>query len=46
MGIAPMDLANQELPITTEEVRGAIADMPSDKALGTDGFTALFFKKC
>ncbi|KAM0901815.1 hypothetical protein ACQ4PT_019723 [Festuca glaucescens] len=46
MGISPIDLADQEAPITTPEVRAAIMDMPSDKAPGTDGFTALFFKKC
>ncbi|KAM0889850.1 hypothetical protein ACQ4PT_027467 [Festuca glaucescens] len=46
MGIAPIDLSDQEVPITTEEVQAAIMDMPSDKAPGADGFTALFFKKC
>jgi mannosylglycoprotein endo-beta-mannosidase len=29
-----------------DEVRNAINQMPSDKALGPDGFTGIFFKKC
>ncbi|KAM0841276.1 hypothetical protein ACQ4PT_059121 [Festuca glaucescens] len=45
LGMTPLDLADQELPISTEEVRAAIMDLPSDKAPGSDGFTALFFKK-
>ncbi|KAM0849018.1 hypothetical protein ACQ4PT_053996 [Festuca glaucescens] len=46
LGISPIDLADQETPITPEEVRAAIIDMSSDKAPGPDGFTTLFFKKC
>jgi hypothetical protein len=46
LGISPIDLADQETPITPVEVRAAIMDMSSDKAPGPDGFTALFFKKC
>ena len=33
-------------PITEDEVRDAINQMPGDKAPGPDGFTGLFFKKC
>ena len=33
-------------PISEEEVKEAINDMPSDKAPGLDGFTSAFFKKC
>jgi hypothetical protein len=46
MGIAPTNLADQERPISLEEIRAAILDLPSDKAPGTDGFTSLFFKSC
>ncbi|KAM0909823.1 hypothetical protein ACQ4PT_014549 [Festuca glaucescens] len=46
LGIIPVDLTDQELPISPEEVRAAITDLPSDKAPGSDGYTALFFKKC
>lgn len=46
MGMNASDLSDQELPITTEETRAAIMDLPSDKAPGPDGFSALFFKKC
>jgi hypothetical protein len=45
LGITPTDLSDQEAPITDDEVRTAIWGMPFDKAPGTDGFTALFFKK-
>lgn len=46
IGIVPMDLSDQEVPITADEVRAAIMDLPADKAPGPDGFSALFFKKC
>jgi hypothetical protein len=39
-----VDLSDQELPITPEEVCAAIMDMPPDKTPGTDGLSALFFK--
>lgn len=40
------DLSSLGEPISVEEVREAINQMPSDKAPGPDGFTGLFFKKC
>ena len=46
LDIQPLNLSDQEAPITPEEVLAAISDLPSDKAPGSDGFTALFFKKC
>jgi hypothetical protein len=46
MGVSRHDLADQELPITTEEVHVALMLLPADKAPGADGFSALFFKKC
>jgi hypothetical protein len=33
-------------PFSKEEVKFAIQDMPSDKALGPDGFTGASFKSC
>jgi uncharacterized protein YggT (Ycf19 family) len=44
LGILPVDLHQLDLAITPEEVWAAIRDMPSDKALGLDGFTGAFFK--
>ena len=46
LGINPVDLTDQDAQFTAEEVRAAIMEMPSDRAPGTDGYTALFFKKC
>ena len=46
LGITPIDLADQETPITIDEVKAAVMDLPSDKAPGTDGFNARFFKTC
>ena len=40
------NLHGLDSPITVEEVREAINDMPSDKVPGPDGFTGAFFKKC
>jgi hypothetical protein len=34
-----VDLGALDFPITKEEVRATIASLPSDKALGSDGFT-------
>jgi hypothetical protein len=33
-------------PLSEEEVKCAINQMPNDKAPGPDGFTGAFFKKC
>ena len=46
LDIQPLNFSDKEAPITPEEVLAAISDLPSDKAPGSDGFTALFFKKC
>ena len=46
LGIEPVDLSDMEAHITVDEVRAAIMDLPSDKAPGSDGFTATLFKKC
>ncbi|KAK1603765.1 hypothetical protein QYE76_027438 [Lolium multiflorum] len=40
------DLHSPGTPITEEEVKVAITQMPGDKAPGPDGFTGLFFKRC
>ena len=40
------DLSDLDSPISEEEVRAAINEMPNDKAPGPDGFTGIFFKKC
>jgi hypothetical protein len=42
---ADVDLGALDLPIT-EEVRATIASLPSDKALGPDGYTGRFYKTC
>ena len=39
------DLSDLDAPFTKEEVRGAIYDLPSDKAPGPDGFHAIFYKR-
>ena len=40
------DLDELGLPFTEEEIRGAIFDLPIDKAPGPDGFTSNFFRSC
>jgi hypothetical protein len=45
MGVNRLNLEDQELPITIDEVRAAIMELPADKAPGADGFSSLFFKK-
>jgi len=35
-----------EAPFTQEEIKHTITSIPSDKALGPDGFTGAFFKTC
>jgi hypothetical protein len=44
LGIEPIDLADQDLPFTTEEVWAAIKAMPAEKAPGPNGFTGTFYK--
>jgi hypothetical protein len=43
---ADVDLGALDLFITEEEVRATIASLPSDKALGLDGYTGRFYKTC
>ena len=45
IGIEPIDLSDQEAPITAEEVHAAIFELPSHKAPGTDSFTTVLLKK-
>lgn len=44
LDIVPVDLSDQEVAFSTEEVWNAIKAMPSDKAPGPDGFTGAFYK--
>jgi len=46
LGYTPHDLSDLEAPFSHEEVHNTINAMPSDKALGPDGFTGAFFKAC
>jgi hypothetical protein len=46
LNFATTDLHSLGDPFTEEEVKCAIDQMPSDKALGPDGFTGMFFKRC
>jgi hypothetical protein len=39
------DLESLCLPFSKEEIDSVILDLPSDKALGPDGFNSLFFRK-
>jgi len=34
------------MPFTEEEVEHTIKMLPAEKALGPDGFTGIFYKKC
>jgi hypothetical protein len=40
------DLSNLDAPFSEEEVKLAIAEMPSGKALGPDNFNGKFFMSC
>ena len=40
------DLGVLDLPISEDEVRSAVFCLPSDRALGPDGFTGRFYKSC
>jgi hypothetical protein len=44
--ILPHNLDMLAGEFTEAEIKGAINQMPSDKAPGPDGFTGLFFKEC
>jgi hypothetical protein len=46
IGIARLNLQEQEHDISDEEVHAAISQLPAGKAPGSDGFSALFFKHC
>jgi hypothetical protein len=41
-----IDLSSLEAPFSEKEVRNTIGALPSDKALGPDGFTGKFYKCC
>ena len=45
LGIQPIDLLDQDVYFTEEEVWDTIKDMPADCAPGPDGFIGLFFQK-
>lgn len=40
------DLDDLVEPFSTKEIDEIIAQMPTDKAPGPDGFNSCFFKKC
>ncbi|WVZ66580.1 LOW QUALITY PROTEIN: hypothetical protein U9M48_015779 [Paspalum notatum var. saurae] len=40
------DLQHLDEPLTEQEVHRAILDTPQEKALGSDGFIGMFYKKC
>lgn len=44
LGIPTKDLSSCDTCFLEDEVWATIRDMPSDKSLGPDGFTGLFFK--
>jgi hypothetical protein len=46
LNLSCLDLDCLAEPFSEAEVKGAIFQMPSDKAPGPDGFTGAFFKKC
>jgi hypothetical protein len=46
LGLQQHDLQALELLITEEEILNTIKELPSDKALGPDGFTGQFYKCC
>ena len=46
LGYNQRDLSDLEVPFSHDEVKNTINSMPSDKALGPDGFTGAFFKAC
>ncbi|KAE8813727.1 hypothetical protein D1007_09235 [Hordeum vulgare] len=44
--ITPENLQDIEHDFSLEEIKNAIWDMPTDKALGTDGFLGVFYRVC
>ena len=46
LNIPQADLADLEAPFSEEEVWKTICSLPSNKALGPDGFTGNFYKAC
>ncbi|KAM0899425.1 hypothetical protein ACQ4PT_021294 [Festuca glaucescens] len=46
LGLPVADLAELDAAFSEEEIHASLLEMPSDKALGPDGFNALFFKAC
>ena len=44
IGALPLDLGELDNPITDDEIWAAIKDMPSDRALGPDGFPGAFYR--
>jgi hypothetical protein len=46
LDITQHDLRGLDVPFTEDELKNMINQMPSDKALGPDGFTGAFIKSC
>lgn len=46
LGIQAHDLATLDSPFKKHEIWEVIKGLPSDKALGSNGFTGLFYKVC
>lgn len=46
LNVPSHDLSSLEAHFTEDEVWEAIKSLPSEKALGPDGFIALFYQKC
>jgi hypothetical protein len=44
--IHPADLGHLDEPFSTEEVDTIVKGLPTNKALGPDGFNDMFIKKC
>lgn len=45
LNLPTVDLSSLDSPFTEEEILRAITQTPKNKALGSDGFTGLFFKQ-
>lgn len=46
LGYMQHNLDDLDAPFTQEEIASVTKEMPSEKALGPDGFIGLFYKKC